>query len=259
VFVQLAFLEQLLIPNAHSSISTHVPAAVSWYPAIQVHTEESALVIVQIAPLPQLHSRTAVVVDGILDDVKDGDKVDEITCDTEILAFCGAVALAFGSGEAVAFRGTAVLAFCGATALAFGSGEAVAFRGTPVLTFCGAAALAFGSGEAVAFRGTPVLAFCGAAALAFGSGEAVAFRGTPVLVFCGAAALAFGSGEAVAFRGTPVLSFGGEDPVAFCCAAVVAFCREAVVVTWAYVKRYAITLLQTVTAEEDNIWRVEQY
>jgi hypothetical protein len=125
--VQLAFLEQLLIPNAHSSISTHVPAAVSWYPAIQVHTEESALVIVQIAPLPQLHSRTAVVVDGILDDVKDGDKVDEITCDTEILAFCGAVALAFGSGEAVAFRGTPVLSFGGEDPVAFCCAAVVAF------------------------------------------------------------------------------------------------------------------------------------
>ena len=47
-----------------------MPDALSWYPAIQTHTEESAPVIVQIAPLPQLHSLIAVVVDGILVDVK---------------------------------------------------------------------------------------------------------------------------------------------------------------------------------------------
>jgi hypothetical protein len=86
VFVQLAFLEQLFIPNVHSSISTHEPEDVSWYPALQTQMEESVPVILQIAPLPQLQSLTAVVVNCILADVKAGEEVVEIICGVVVVA-----------------------------------------------------------------------------------------------------------------------------------------------------------------------------
>jgi uncharacterized membrane protein YfbV (UPF0208 family) len=80
VFVQLAFLEQLFILNVHSSISTHEPKDVSWYPELQTQMDESAPVILQIAPLPQLQSLTVVVVNCILADVKAEEDIVEIIC-----------------------------------------------------------------------------------------------------------------------------------------------------------------------------------
>jgi hypothetical protein len=73
-------MEQLLIPNVHSSISTHEPEDVSRYPAVQTQMEESAPVILQIEPLPQLQSLTAVVVNCILAAVEAEEEIVEIIC-----------------------------------------------------------------------------------------------------------------------------------------------------------------------------------
>ena len=63
------YVKQVTLKLNKICLPTHEPEDVSWYPALQTHTEESAPVILQVAPLPQLQSR-GVVVNGIFADVK---------------------------------------------------------------------------------------------------------------------------------------------------------------------------------------------